>query len=123
MCNYLNNILSIANLLQDLICADRTGDWEIHLRTVEKLLSIFQQCYTTNYLRYTSFYLEEMRQLPDEFPEIYDQFKNGEFVVIGKPGAFNAVSPDMKLEQTIERSKKSHSGIIGKTRKNNYVAE
>ena len=26
MCKYLNNILYIANLLQDLICADRTGD-------------------------------------------------------------------------------------------------
>ena len=26
MCKYLSNILYIANLLQDLICADRTGD-------------------------------------------------------------------------------------------------
>ena len=26
MCKYLNNILYIANLLQDLICTDRTGD-------------------------------------------------------------------------------------------------
>ena len=26
MCKYSNNILYIANLLQDLICADRTGD-------------------------------------------------------------------------------------------------
>ena len=46
-----------------------------------------------------------MRQLPDEFPEIYDQFKNGEFVVKGKPVTFNAVSPDMKLDPTIQRSK------------------
>ena len=26
MCKYSNNILYIANLLQDLICADQTGD-------------------------------------------------------------------------------------------------
>ena len=26
MCKYLNDILYITNLLQDLICADRTGD-------------------------------------------------------------------------------------------------
>ena len=40
-----------------------------------------------------------MRQLLDEFPEIYDRFKNGEFVIKGKPGTFNAVSPDMKLSR------------------------
>ena len=68
----------IANSLQDLICGDRTGNWEKQLRTVEKLLPIFQQCDSINYLRYASFYLEKMRQLPDEFPEIYDHFKNGE---------------------------------------------
>ena len=64
-----------------------------------------------------------MRQLPDEFPEIYNRFKNGEFLVKGKPGTFNAVSPYMKSEQTIQRSKKSQSGIIEQTRQNNYVTE
>ena len=76
-----------------------------------------------NYLRYASFYLEKMRQLPDEFPEIYGHFKNGEFAAKGKPGTFNAVSPDTKLEQTIQRSRKSQSGIIGQTWQNNYVTE
>ena len=115
MCKYLNNILYIANLLKDLICADQTGDWEKHSRTVEKLLPVFQQCDSMNYLRYASFYLDKMRQLPDEFPEIYGHFKNGEFAVKGKPGTFNAVSLDMKLEQTIQRSRKSQSDIIGQT--------
>ena len=64
-----------------------------------------------------------MGQLSDQFPKIYDHFKNGEFVVKGKPGTFNAVIPDMKLEQTIQRSKKSQSVIIGQTRQNNYVTE
>ena len=100
MCKYLNNILYIVNVLISgfncvdyLICADQTGHWEKHLRTVEKLLPIFHQCDSISYLRYTGFYLERMRQLPDEFPEICDHFKNGEFVVKGKPGTFNAVSP------------------------------
>ena len=83
----------------------------------------FQQCDSINYLRYASLYLEKMGQLSDQFPRIYDHFKNGEFVVKGKPGTFNAVSPDMKLEQTIQRSKKSQSVIIGQTRQNNYVTE
>ena len=67
MCKYLNNILYISNLSQDLICAGCTGDWKKHLRTVKKLLPIFQHCESVNYVRYASFYLEKMRQLPDEF--------------------------------------------------------
>ena len=59
------------------MCADRTGDWEKHLRTVEKILPIFQQCDSINYLRYANFYLEEMRLFPDKSPEIYNHFKNG----------------------------------------------
>ena len=123
MCKYLNNILYIANLLQDLICTDRTGDWKKHLRTVGKLLPVFQQCDSVNYLRYASFYLEKMKQLPDEFPKIYDHFKNREFVVKGKQSTFSDVSPDMKLEQTIQRLRKSQSCMIGQTGQNNYVTE
>ena len=48
-----------------------------------------------------------MRQIPDHFPEIYNHFKNGEFVVKGKLSTVNAVSPDMKLEQTMQGSKES----------------
>ena len=82
-----------------------------------------ENCDSISYLRYAGFYLEQMRQLPDEFPEIYDHFKNGEFVVKGKPGSLNAVSPNMNLEQTIQRSKKSQAGVLGQTRQNNYVTE
>ena len=64
-----------------------------------------------------------MRKLPDEHPEIYKEFMKGNFLVKTKPGNFNAVSPDMKLEQTIQRATKSESGIIGQTRKASYVTE
>ena len=47
-----------------------------------------------------------MRKLPQDYPEIYKEFMKGKFVVKTKKGSFNAVSPDMKLEQTIQRSKK-----------------
>ena len=83
----------------------------------------FQQCDSINYLRYASLYLEKMGQLSDQFPKIYDHFKNGEFVVKGKPGTFNAVFRDMKLKQTIQRLKKSQSGINRQTLQNNHVTE
>ena len=38
-------------------------------------------------------------------------------------GSFNGVAPDMKLEQTIQRLQKAVGGIIGQTRKLEYVTE
>ena len=49
--------------------------------------------------------------------DLYSSFSNGDFVVKTKSGTFNAVSPDMKLEQTIQRSAKSSKGIIGQSKK------
>ena len=36
---------------------------------------------------------------------------------------FSSVSPDMKLQQTIQRAQKSSSGIIGQSRQISYVSE
>ena len=38
-------------------------------------------------------------------------------------GNFNSVSPEMKLEQTIQRASKDPGGAIGEQREETYVAE
>ena len=45
------------------------------------------------------------------------------FVVKANTGIFNVVAPDMKLEQTIQRSKKGAGGIIGQIRQSAFVSE
>ena len=45
------------------------------------------------------------------------------FVVKSNPGYFKAVAPDMKFEQTIQRTQKSFGGIIGQTKQVAYVTE
>ena len=64
-----------------------------------------------------------MRKLEEEYPRTFQEFKRGLFVVKTSPGSFRANSPDMPLEQTIQRSKKSPGGIIGQTRKLSYISE
>ena len=64
-----------------------------------------------------------MRKLPETHRQVYEQFLRENFVVKTNPGTFNAVSPDMKLEQTIQRSQKSSKGVIDQTRQANYVSE
>ena len=61
--------------------------------------------------------------LEKEYPQLYILFKEGNFVVKSKEGTFNAVAPDLKLEQTIQRAQKDPKGIIGQNRKREYVAQ
>ena len=50
-------------------------------------------------------------------------FMSGDLVVQRINGNFNAVSPDMKLKQSIQKSWKSVHDIIGQTGKAKYVTE
>ena len=94
------------SILKALITADREGDWQVHLQAMQNLLPVFRECDSINYLRYAFWYVEKMRKLPQDHPEIYEMFIQGHFVVKQNSGEFNAVALDMKLEQTIQRSKK-----------------
>ena len=50
-------------------------------------------------------------------PEVFRKFMGGHIVVKDQTtGYFNAVAPDMKLEQSIQRSSKGVCGIVGETR-------
>ena len=102
--------------MKRLIAADREGDWEAHLQAIQDLVPVFHVSGSINYLRYASWYLEMKRNLPKDHPAIYEEFMDGKFFVKTNTGYFRAVSPDMKLEQTIQRSKKGSGGIIGQTK-------
>ena len=123
MCKYWNGFIDNVNCIKALIAADRTGDWEGHLDAVENLLPIFRGCDSINYLRYATFYLESVRRLPTDHSAIYEMFMKGYFVINESHRKFSGVSPDMKLEQTIQRVQKSSNGIIEQTRRNSYVSE
>ena len=96
--------------------ADRDGNWALHLLSIQELLPVFCVSGSINYQRqrYGSWYLEKMRKLPEEYPEIYKNYLDGKFVVKIGHGHFNAVAPDMKLEQTIQRSKKEQAVSLAK---------
>ena len=61
--------------------------------------------------------------LPTEHPDIYELFLAGHFVVKTNICSFNAVAPDMELEQTIQRSKVLLGVVIGQTSNIKFVAE
>ena len=87
------------------------------------MLPIFTEFDTINYLRYGSLYLEQIRRLPQDYPEIHNKFMNGLFVLKQKTECFNSVVGGLKLEQTISRSQKSASRILDQIRQREYVTK
>lgn len=120
---FWERFVQMTSLLKDLVRADREGNWELHLNSVQAVLPLFAGCDRVNYLRWGAVYLEDMRKLSEDAPEIYENFKAGKFVVKRTEGRFNSVGADMCLEQTINRSQKSASGIICSTKTKQFVAQ
>lgn len=119
---YWNTFIHLMQNVQNLIRSDREGDWNLHLQAIQSLLPIFAAFDSTNYLRWCSLYFEDMQRLPETAPEVYQAFADGKFIVKRTEGRFKAVGADMALEQTINKSQKSSAGIIGSSRKKQYVA-
>lgn len=120
---YWDYFIEMVDIVRNLVRADREGLWDLHLDSVQKAIPLFAIFDSTNYLRWCSIYLEDMRKLPETSPDIYQMFLAGKFVVKRSSQPFSAVAPDMCLEQTINRSSKSSSGIIGNTRRKEYVGQ
>lgn len=118
-----NFLVLLYSPLRSLIRADREGNWPLHIETVQTLLPIFGAFDASNYFRWCSLYLEDMRNLSNASPDIHEYFMHGGFVVKRTPGHFKAIGVDMCLEQTINKSQKSASGIIGATQKKKFIAE
>ena len=53
---------------------------------------------------------------------VHQAFMEGKFVVKQTPGCFNGVGADMALEQIINRSQNSPSGINESSKKKQYLA-
>jgi len=118
---YWVRFIEMVRLAHDLVRADREGDWHLHLQSVEAVLPYFVVFDSINYLRWCSLYLEDMKKLPENAPVVHDNFMAGRFVVKRSSIPFSAVAADMCLEQTINRSSKTSGGIIGNTKRKEFV--
>ena len=124
VCQYLENFQHIANCIKHAVSSDREGNFPLHMGTVESSLPIFRENDCLNYFRYGSFYIETTKALEATHPDIFRRLMCGYFVIKDhESGCFHAVAPDMKLEQSIQRSSKSAGGIVGQTRNLNFMVE
>lgn len=115
---YWCDYCSMVEILLNCIRAEREGDWELHLRVVEKMIPYFLIFNHINYVRGCILYLADMKTLPEE---LKTPFKQGYFTVKRSLGKFNSVATDHALEQSLIRSSKVQGGLIGITKNENAM--
>ena len=104
--------MQMVRILRDFIRADREGNWNLHLHCLHAILP----------LPY-SIVLITFQNISECVPDVYANFQEGKFSVKHIPGNFKAVAADMCFQQTINRSQKSTSSIIGNTLKKTFVVQ
>ena len=105
------NYQRMLEVAQELIEADRTGSWEMHLHAVSECLPIFAAAGHGNYLKSGYLHLQKMSELESKHPEIYQKFINGFHVVRRSNHCWAGLGSDLVNEQTLMRSLKSTGGL------------
>ena len=101
--------LDLCELLLNLIFATRSGNWELYLTYIEKVITWWSFAHDRHkYARSLLPSLNGMRDLPATFPEVYTAFCNGEFSVhMSLSNSFRENKADKTIENTFNRDCKT----------------
>ena len=108
--------LETMDIVRRYIYAERSGNWTLHLATVEEMLPYLVSAGHTKYTGCVPQYITAMKSLPASV-ELEFQMEN--FTPWRREGKFNGVWADMALEQTFNKDARTKlfSGIT----KNNQM--
>ena len=105
-------------LLLNFIHGDRDANWLFHLETVSTMLPYDRAFDHLNYFRWGTVYLTDMKMLREVAPTVHQEFTENRAHAVSTSSfesSINPVSPDMALEQTVNRDSKTNGGIAGVT--------
>ena len=105
------NYQKMVGIARTLVAADRMGSWEMHLHAISACLPIFAAAGHLNYLKSARIYLQKMRALKDDNPEVYQKFQSGFHVTRRSNQHWAGLGTDLVIEQTLMRSLKSQGGL------------
>lgn len=100
-------------LLKQFIEAERTGNWKLHLDTVQKSLPFFQAAGHFLYAKSAHLYLQDMLKLEQlmDPTEFHDFTTKGKFTIRRSKKYWCGIWSDQTIEQTLMKNMKSRGGI------------
>ena len=102
----------MSQVLLNYIKSFRIGDWQLHLCSMEKILSWFHAYDGISYARHFTHCFASFQKLDETHPSILDQFQRGNFAIKSTNGSFNMLPPDQFIKKTINKEQKGPGGII-----------
>ena len=75
------NYLQMLGVARELVEADRTGSWQMHIHAISDCLPIFSAAGHPNYLKSAYLYLQKMVTLESDNPAVFQKFVNGFHVI------------------------------------------
>jgi len=103
--------IDLIDVLRQFIIGERTGNWLLHLESLQSMLPLSSVTGHANYTRSAGIYLQQMQNLPQTHPWLYDQFMRGHHVTRRSDRFLAGLSPDLCIEQTLMRSGKRQGGL------------
>lgn len=103
--------LNMVSLLHTFIKAERTGDWFLHLQTVQKMLPYLAAAGHNLYVKSAYIYLTDMCELEETHPDVHSLFAAGYHVVRRSNKYWAGLSTDLSIEQILMRSLKTTGGL------------
>jgi hypothetical protein len=99
----------------------RTGNWELHLASLENFVKYFFALDLRNYASMIAWYLSNMRQIEKTNPHLWSEFMKGKWVVNKSKVPFCALGADEALEHQ-NRALKVTGGLVNITQKKSALA-
>ena len=110
--SYWIQYMKYMEVVKQYIRAERTGNWQLHLSGVEKMLNLFAETGHIHYSKSARFYLQQMCDLPKTHPEVYEAFNSlGYHAVRRSDRYWSGLWSDLVIEQVMMRAIKTSGGL------------
>lgn len=99
-------------LVKQFIEAERMGNWQLHLDTIQKMLPYFHATGHFLYAKSAHLYVQDMLLLEEKMtPDEYEKFTTRGYFTIQRSDKFSGIPSDMTIEQTLMRTMKTSGGL------------
>ncbi|CAG2207340.1 unnamed protein product [Mytilus edulis] len=97
----------MVQVLRQFIKAERTGNWPLHLQSIQEMLPFLAASGHNLYTKTAYVYLMTMQSLDEDHPDVYASFINGNHVIRRSNRYWAGISSDLFIEQVLMRSVKT----------------
>ena len=103
--------MSMIDILRKFIRAERTGNWELHLQSIQAKLPYMAASGHNSYTKSGMLYLQQMSNIPTQHPDVQQHFSEGLHVIRRSNRLWAGLSSDLVIEQVLMRSLKTSGGL------------